>query len=331
MSRATAVPEIHEVATGANDNARPVAISPRGLLVIYSLIPAAALVIIIDWLFLNSTLKRTFPHSPYDWWTVTALVSFPHIFASQFGFVDREYAAHYSRLLLGIPLVALSGLLLARYNAVFGNFVFQFVTIYHVIFQQIGISRMMLGQVTGSFTAWKWLFFGAFTFAHLGHTLHAKFLILAIPVGLALIPTTYLAYRIYRESKSRMGGHYLWANQAMLLFVAVSYPLGYPVFSILLPRLVHDASAFVFYIAHDHNRNYDSIKNGLYRLLSALRLPVTVAGPVLAFGANLLLISVSKLYFNPFFYAPVTMIHYYTERVVWRRNTPHRQAIFFSK
>lgn len=312
---------------GASEASQPLAISFRWLLAIYGIIPVIALVILFDVLFLHSYLRSIFPDSPYGWWIGAALFNFPHIFASQFSLFDREYAQQYRRLLWGIPLVILFGFLMAAFINPTGFFVFEFITIYHVIFQQIGLTRLIMGQADRSFTVWKWLFFGAFAFAHLGFEFRQPFWFLALTVGPLLLPTTFLAYKAARCSKTDIGRRYLWANQGMLLSAAACYPLGYPVFSVLIPRAIHDISAFTFYIDHDRNRNTPQIKNGFYRLLSVFGIPIILTGPLFAVGLNVVLRMYENFLLHPFFYIPVITVHYYTERVIWRSGTIHRKSV----
>ena len=99
-------------------------------------------------------------------------------------------------------------------------------------------------------------------------------------------------------------------------------------FSVLIPRIVHDTTAFTFYINHDYNRNRVSTRNFIYRHTNKLCVPVPLACPLLALGVNGLLIGFTNMSVNPFFYAPITMIHYYTERLIWRRGTIHRKSVF---
>ncbi|NIO08948.1 MAG: hypothetical protein GTO40_13410 [Deltaproteobacteria bacterium] len=309
--------------------AKPLAISFRLLLALYAVIPIAALVILIDTFFLHSHLKSSLPKSPYDWWIISAIFNYPHIFASQFSLLDREYIPTYRRLLLAIPLVVLLGLLLALSGKPIGFLIFELLTIYHVIMQQIGINRMMMRKADNSFNLWKWLFLAAFALAYAGLVMKADFIFFVVTVGPLLIPTTYLAYKIIKNSQPGIGRHYLCANQTMLLSVAACFSVGYPVFSVLIPRAVHDLSAFVFYIDHDTNRNRVETKNGLYRIFSILPISAGILCPLLAVNINLLLQTFTRLLANPFFYIPITMIHYHTERVIWRGQNIHRKSLAF--
>lgn len=327
----TAVQYRHNEVTGLErrHGSEPIAISFRLLLAIYGVIPIAALVLLVDALALNSRLRVSLPNSPYDWWIVVALFNYPHIFASQFSLVDREYLPQYRRLLFAIPLVVLFALLLASLANPVGFLIFELITIYHVIFQQVGITRLMMGKVNASFNAWRWLFLSAFAFGYAGLALEAKYLFFVMTVGPLLIPTTYLAYKVAQHSQTSIGKHYLWANQTMLLFGATCFSLGYPVFSVLIPRIIHDVTAFVFYIVHDTNRNRAQIKNSFYRFLSFVPISAGFMGPLFALNLNLLLQSSTRLLSNPFFYIPITMIHYHTERVIWRGQNIHRKSLAF--
>src|SRR5207253_2414381 len=69
--------------------------------------------------------------------------------------------------------------------------------------------------------------------------------------GLAFILTLICHARI----QTTMGRLYLWGNALMSLQSGLFYSEGYLFLAILGPRLVHDFTAFTFYVAHDVNRH----------------------------------------------------------------------------
>ena len=75
-----------------------------------------------------------------------------------------------------------------------------------------------------------------------------------------------------------MGGDFgppnLVSGAVMALQAGLFYAEGYLFLAILGPRLVHDVTAFTFYIVHDMNRHGADPRNHLYRLASKLGLGV---------------------------------------------------------
>jgi hypothetical protein len=133
-----------------------------------------------------------------------------------------------------------------------------------------------------------------------------------------------LGYRIAKDSKSPKGTLYLYANLAMLVAVYAFWELGYAVFVIMIPRFVHDITAFYIYAVHDHNRNLQTRHNYIYRSF-AFASPLILC-PVLAIAMSAVLES------YVWFVAPlliITLLHYYTESFIWRGDSPHRRQVAF--
>jgi hypothetical protein len=140
-----------------------------------------------------------------------------------------------------------------------------------------------------------------------------------------------------------VGRSYLWANALMVLQSVLFYAEGYSFLAILGPRLVHDMTAFTFYVTHDVNRHGVKPQNLLYRLASKLGLGIVWVGPVLAVLLTYLIDRfadpVASLWLTPvlgydFPYAAsfiivgyLGMLHYYTEVFTWRQGSPYRQHI----
>ena len=131
-------------------------------------------------------------------------------------------------------------------------------------------------------------------------------------------------------SNNKIGRHYSIANMLLVLSSFVFYQLGYIFFVVLIVRVVHDLTAFIFYIIHDHNRNKESPKQVLYRLLKPLKVPVIILSPIIALLiAAALTLNISHIGFYPFLI--VGYMHYFLESRIWKNGTPHRENIIFLK
>ncbi len=299
------------------------------LLAIYSIIPLACFLIIADRAFFQGRLQALLPQHPGQWPLFNLFFVWPHIFASQLTLLDHEYLGEYRRkLLVGLPLLAVAGVVAGSLSHSYGRLAFDLLTIYHVIFQQTGVAKLMREKVDRSFRAWEWLFFTSFAAAHVGLS-RLNTLFLGALIGLGLAGSSFFALRAMRGSKNRVGTLYLAANQGMLLLVVGWYLAGYPVFSFLVPRAVHDLTAFTFYAVHDHNRNQTEAHNLLCRLLRPIRIPAACAGMLAGTALNVLTRSWSGLSTMPQLYFFIAFLHYYTEGFVWKRHAIHRQSIFF--
>jgi hypothetical protein len=123
------------------------------------------------------------------------------------------------------------------------------------------------------------------------------------------------------------------------------YLQGYPLFAVLGPRVVHDATAFVFYAAHDYNRHFRGPRNWLYALLGKARIGAFAAVPAIAVlltwfldkRADAWLGFLTAHVLEPRFSRLIAfglvgylgLVHYYTEAVTWKADSPYRRYIRF--
>jgi hypothetical protein len=316
----------------------PLSISYRSLLAIYILLPLFAGIIALDILFFSNTLRQAIPADPYTWRIITVFLIYPHIVASTFGLFDETYFSYYKEniakglalalgLTFALPLVTSAQtqfLVLATY------------TIHHVITQQIGIATLMWGKPDKIFKIWKWVFLSLALVAYLriySDDFLPVYMSANAPYNLTNILFLVLAfttYRLSRRSKTKWGSSYLWANCFLIFFVLYSSAQGYVFFAILGPRIVHDLSAFVFYVAHDHNRNDPKAKNLIFRMFSP-RIPLVLIGPVCAIALANLFLSYQSHYWMERFLVAISFFHYYLEGFIWKRGSPHRRALMFKE
>lgn len=301
-------------------------ISKRLLLSIYLIIPAVWLVVAIDVGYLHGYLRKALPASPEDFYWFTAFFVIPHVLASQFTFYDREYLnAYRKQLQIGLPLVLAGAVILYRFDHGSHGVIFIAVTMWHLIAQQVGIARSLVGETSRAFTVWRWLTIAVFT-AGITGILGPWLIWVGTPL---LLTTTLLTFHVSRLTAQKVARHYLWANQGMALSAAFLSVGGYWFFSVLIPRVIHDGTAWVFYLTHDHNRNLEGLHNRLYRAFAFAHLPLVVLVPGLAFGLNAALNQDIGVFYHAVA-IPISLFHYYSESFMWRRHSMHRQYIKFS-
>lgn len=146
------------------------------------------------------------------------------------------------------------------------------------------------------------------------------------------IPFAWLARKVYLQAETEIGKRSVLANAAMIASILILYSLGYSFFLILIPRVIHDLSAFVFYTAHDLNRNQPSTArtpNLIYRAFVSCGIPMKWLSPAVAIAIAFPL----TYYFQqdvPWAYraaVALTLFHYYTDRFVWKNGSPQRRFI----
>ena len=223
------------------------------------------------------------------------------------------------------------------------------VTILHVIKQQVGIGKGICRVSGWVYDAWGWtlVLFGSIMyfiiFTSYGISSDVRFWVHGI-LGMLAVIAFLLSVVCHSRCGTFKGRLYLWANTVMVLQSWLFYAEGYSFLAILGPRLVHDLTAFTFYVAHDVNRHGVTPRNWLYKLASKFRLGVFWVCPAFA----VLLTYLIGEYADPLaefvtdrflgYQLPYTisfllvgylgLLHYFSEAFTWRSESPYRQHIF---
>lgn len=326
-------------------------ISLSGLLAFYLIVPVCLAVQLADaWLW-NGHLRTCLPITPESYFILSLLFGTPHIIASNIIFLTnqeylRSYAAGAAWVTLGIIAFFALGTRYLTYNILFA--VVATATIVHVVKQQIGIGNMAAKCSGALHQVWMWTLIGSSVLMYNGIFLQralAPGLLQGIDAALAASALVLVAtaLRLQTRAQSRTGRGFIWANTLMLLASFYFYWEHYPFFAMLGPRLVHDGTAFVFYIIHDHNRHHPEPRNWLYAAFRKARLNAVIAVPATAILATLFLQQYADLYFGRLtqallevkfegaiafgFVGYLGLMHYYMEAITWKRASPYRRYV----
>lgn len=310
------------------------ALSGRWLIALYAIVPFCLLIALFDWLVLQGALTRVLPADPHSMRWFTLLFMLPHIFASMLILADLEYIEHYRRrLAVTLPLLLLASVALP---ALLGWTAFMVIiaiyTIYHLMAQQAGIAAMLAENRCLWHRLW-----GGISFVFLT----VIYLLVLVPVppgsawidmvlaglGAALILSTWQAYS---GSRTSIGAGYICANSAMLLACLLFYYVQMPFFLILMPRVVHDITAFLVYVAHNTNRAVARAPSAMGLLQRLVPLPVMYLTPLAGIGLTVMvtyLFQSHMMVLLPF----MALFHYHWEAVMWRSGSPLRQHLLLSR
>lgn len=306
-------------------------IKPAYLLGVYGIIPVIILFLAADLLLNDWQLSRSLPSDPHTMQWFTMFFMLPHIFASLFTFFDREYLMAYKdRLAVSVPLILVA---MVGIPFLFGAPVFRLIvavyTIFHLVSQQTGIAAMVARNKSGAYHAWKWVSFFAIMMISIVASadfpaLH-RALYVALPVFLLLYGV--LTLLAARQSKTAVGKYYIAANSLMIVACYGLALVNLPFFVILIPRVVHDVTAFYFYISHNANRNREQPLNWVSRLRKWLRLPEYAFTPLMGILCTALATATlgEHIFFVVIF---LGLLHYYWEGVMWKQGSPHRANIY---
>jgi len=318
------------------------------LLAIYAVIPLCALAYALDRGVLDGALRDTLPRRPEHLFVYGLLFGWPHIVASNVILVSNaEYRRAFRWRVLAASLViavflGAGGVLLpsAVLSAVMAT-----ATVIHVLKQQIGIGA---GRARGwPEHAWGWTGISAgvalYNALYLEEGLvdyEAVLEAASLALACAMLALTLLCHR---RVPNGLGRAFLWSNTALVLAPVAFHRAGYDVFAIAIPRIIHDCTAFTFYVAHDHNKHREAPSNALYRAAALLPGGSYWLSPALAIGlafaiehygdaaANVLAggalagrfpqaVSLGLLVY-------LGLLHYFTESFTWKTGSPYRRYV----
>ncbi len=304
-------------------------IKPGLLLSIYSAIPLALILVLVDQVLFEGGLRNSLIKNPDDYPLFALVFTLPHIISSYFGFFDREYLKVYGkRLLRGSQIVIIGSTVVAAINLTAAFYILALFTMYHVFKQQSGIARSLIGKVDKPYQIWEWM--GVL----LSFAIYVSiFSNIQLPNGFmvgALLVFSLIGLSIARQKMSLLAQVYLLGT---ILLPTAGYCLvatGYPILALAVPRIIHDVTAYFYYASHDHNRYLQSKNNYIYNLTSRLGLPVIAANIVLsmtlAFLINRYSGSMALLILMV-----ISLIHYYFESFIWKRDSVHRRYIILAR
>jgi len=314
------------------------------LLCILAVTPLAATAAILDSFFFDHRLRDFMAMEPRQIAFWTAVLTVPHIIASLITFADREYLTHYKKQLIkgwGIAMLLGIGIPLAMGNG--GLMIaMAFYTMYHNLQQQYGISLMMMRQPpTTDYHIWRWLTIipGGFSYVVLMSTFlpvvannwNTIMLGIGICLGIATLFGLRFLYTIRKNpAHTKIGLIYFIMNMSMLYVAYGLIVAGYGFLATLVPRIIHDLTAFWIYMVHDQNRNAAKMHNPMYVLPKHVGIPPVLWCVPLSLAISYLLMEVlGTIYAVSLFVVALNFMHYYMEGHMWKRGTPHRQHVPF--
>ena len=331
------------------------AVSFKLLLGLYLIIPLSFLVYLADEMYWGNYLKSILPSSPTHFLLFQVLFGTPHIVASAILVTtNREYLQFFkSKLIIMTALIILVfgvGSLFIPYKVLY--IITACWTVYHVFKQQHGIAKGVCRLPGWAFYWLLWLSVSAGIFIYMGifmknslDPLHAEWVkLIAGTLTIGLILSSVLCQRYV---PTQLGKYFLWSNTLLIVSSFYMYIQQYYFLAILIPRLVHDATAYVFYVTHDYNKHHEKPQNTLYKYAARCNIQVFLVLPLMSFvlayflqayGDQLVNI-ISEFFFGAEIYKAITLgligylslMHYYMEGFTWRAGSPLRRYIRFSK
>lgn len=331
------------------------AVSFKLILGLYLIIPLAIMVYIADNFFWGNYLKSILPSSPTHFLLFQILFGTPHIVASAILLTsNKEYLLFFKTKLIvmsaAIILVFGIGSLYIPYKILYITAACW--TVYHVFKQQHGIGKGVCRLPPWAFYWLLWVSVSAGIFIYIGVFLKNSLdvqqaqwvMLIAGVLSIGLILSSVLCQRYV---PTRFGKFFLWSNTLLIVISFYMYTQQYYFLAILIPRLVHDATAYVFYVTHDYNKHHQTPQNNIYKAAARCHLHVFLVLPLFSFALTYLLQAYGDAWVNiitDFFFGTeiykaislgligyLSLMHYYTEAFTWQAGSPLRRYIRFSK
>lgn len=325
------------------------------LLGLYLIIPLCLLLYGLDTAFWQGYLHDNLPTKPTHFLLFQILFGTPHILASTILLTtNSEYFQFYKRHLawmtLAIAIIFGLGSLFIPYRvfyvAVAGW------TVFHVLKQQHGVVRGICKLPTWAFNSLLWLSVAAGLLIYIGIFLSNSLDIetleqLKNAAGFLITILVLLGLYCQRYVPTNFAKAFFWANIFLVVCSFYLFTQEYYFFAILIPRLVHDATAYIFYVTHDFNKHSIEPKNALYRFAKKYSISIFILLPVLTFALAFLLQAygdatiawLTREIFGVEIRKAITLgllgyfalMHYFSEAITWKNGSPYREFISFSK
>ncbi|MDC9728334.1 MAG: hypothetical protein PSN04_03260 [Methyloprofundus sp.] len=336
-----------------SSNQAQLAVSYKLLLSLYAIIPLCLALQLLDSFALNGVLLSYLPSSPSHFLLFQVIFGTPHILASTILLAsNREYVHFYHKKILLMTLAII--LFFAVANQTLSYLTLYLLvtswTVYHVLKQQHGVGRGAYSLPTWAFYLLLWLSISAGLSIYIGiflkNTLSIEQAEWVKVLASSLVFGLFLATLFcQRYMKSTFSAVFMWANSALIFASFYLYMANYSFLAILIPRLVHDATAYIFYITHDVNKHKKQAQNSIYRWAKKIKLNIFLVLPLLSFLLTYLLQVygdqsvnfISQFFFGTEIKKAITLgfigycslMHYYTEAFTWKYGSPYRQYIRF--
>jgi hypothetical protein len=325
----------------------------RLLLWLYLIIPLCLLLQCLDTWFWGDYLRINLPSSPYHFVLFQILFGTPHIVASNILLASNaDYLHHYRRqiilMTLAIAFAYFIGTRLLPYRLLYS--VVACWTVLHVLKQQYGIAkgacklpdRLLTLLLSLSVATGLAIYLGIF----LRNSLDSDQLLwLKQIAGIGCI-ALFLTGVIFQDTvTSRFGKWFYWANIFLVLTSFYLYSQQQYFMAILVPRFVHDATAYLFYVTYDYNKHRQQPQNWLYRIAKNCNIHIFLVLPLLSFGLAFALQAYGDSLVNWItlhvlgveFYKVITLgflgylalMHYYMESLTWQKDSSYRKYIAF--
>ena len=317
------------------DSSRVQTLPRKALLYPAMIIPITLVGLISDQIFFGGYLRTTLPRNPEELAFFSFFFVYPHIVASLCVASNRHIRAGLGHVLVrasvAVMLLAVAVALALGDSALF--IVYGLMTIYHVFAQQFSLARLFLARTNYHFkicfTVGMILSVGCYALVYSPklalHAYFIPFIAIAVTLLVCSLPSFLALMRLARGWDGRW---YLMTCLLTLISSWVCVVSDYPFGAILIPRVIHDLTAFLFYLSYEINSPDQTLaqkalglileRGSIVRAVPLLSVSLAVASGVTFFEQERM---------GMYFVVAVGFLHYTVEHFLWRSESPARQYV----
>lgn len=319
-------------------------IDSKYFLYLYLLCPTLVMLSIVDTLIFDGLILQYLPDRPEEWSWWLIFFSTPHIISSFMTIANPDDVKPLGRrIIISLTLLILTSYILNillknkidetsyYYINILVFFFYGLLTTNHVLTQQHGIALIIGKQKSTLFSNFYRYMMVSLSFlifikiANSTTKLIPSEIILYLEI-VTTIALTYLLIKVISESKSRSGNLFHIVNYIMIMSVLFLSSIDYFIFVFIIPRVIHDISAYLIYLNHDTNR-FKHKDHYIYK--GILKTPASIITTSILVG-----ILVTQLIhsFSPVIIISILMVvdffHYYMESIIWKGKSSNRNYVF---
>lgn len=296
----------------------------------YFLVPLCFLFVCLDSWF-NLGLTASLPKVPEAWLAFNFFFNLPHIVESNILLLDREIYESYGKKLSLALFLAIAMTLVFHYSFKWEVFLYihSLWTLKHVVMQQFNLSHG--AGVQRAFLTNLWKFFGMVVGVIIYWDIYDMFAWKLGPIHLDVLNLSALVFTLVScgmyFSYRKMKGRDLVIGNSLLIFCGfVMYKMGAGFFSVLLIRVIHDCTGFVYYYRLNKGRREFGKSANWYMALSKYSSDffATIIVPILIV---ILLVSLPMRDEVRAIFMVLSIMHYFSEGFTWKKESPYRKYL----
>lgn len=285
-----------------------------------------ALLVLLDSVLLGQRIKLAMPETLTEAFWYPIFFGTPHVIASHFLLFEKKvFLPLAPKLIAGFFVCAAAVLILRNVAPNIWVIFFALYASKHTIGQQTNIGKSLFKNPPARYTflanivGISFISFFSLRFLNIRHDIRYpafEFALACVIVVISLIGF-YLTKRISDQEAG--GKKFLAANLTGLFFSASLFILGYKALAFFIFRLMHDVTAFSFYVSSYCKRKSGDSRSAkgtlLVGVIFIIAIPMFLAG-LLQFNYQAIANKDALLI--------MTIFHYFTESVVWKKDSPLR-------